>query len=123
MPVATSIASASAAASARPPSAAATAASRTSTTIRTIPLCTHRSAFAVIVGLAFLRLSGAELTFATLDGQRAAWLSLGSDAALGCNPPAHLGTLFLQNSFARKSNAIALYGEHLYQDLVAFLEF
>ena len=36
---------------------------------------------------------------------------------------AHLRTLLFQNRLARQPNPVALYRQHLYQDLIAFLQF
>ena len=47
----------------------------------------------------------------------------GSSSALALGrsfAPAHLRALFFENRFARQPNAIAFYGQHFHQNLVAF---
>src|SRR5438552_2403187 len=53
-------------------------------------------------------------------------LHFGFNSAIGRRrwlAAAHLCSLFFQNSFARKSNAVAFNSQHLHQHLVAFLQF
>src|SRR5215469_1135759 len=89
----------------------AAASTRTAPAWTTVAVTTWRTAVLPVV----VRLVGGFVS--AFEGHRNAF-------ALGWRfSSAHLGTLLLQDCLARQLDAIAFDGQHLHQDLIAFLQF
>src|SRR5579863_10560344 len=121
-PAAATASATTTAATSRTPAAAAISAVRT-VALRPIAAANMRSAFAIEVRLAALRLIWKiSAAFDHDSASRRSFTLHCSHSGFWRRSTAHLGALLFQNRFARQPDTVAFHGQHFHQHLVAFFQ-